>query len=1681
MLTDKGLPQSGLVKSRALFTELTQSDVRGHLHLVCRIFRDGALVLEKKKKDKNKGTFRRPFGVAVLTLHGQVIDKVLAEKGNEEVEGIGPMEIYVPENESDFLGFHQTIIDVLTPSTSPTAATPPVLSKAPQSIGIALGLRVVFGNTADRTLLSSYLPIDECEGVAMVPKTVYPGPKPGQVLNELLLTLVEGSFVQGLKSKKSEKNVQVTIELRDQDRQPIPNCIRRGKGNMSKSVTTFSSTVYYHNNTPAFKERVAISLPPQRQMEACHLFFQFAHASTSEKQPVPFGYAYILIITPRIYTVIKNGGYALVCYEYSKKHTPSDDYLMLEEDIKDKLATREKLIIQTELHSTLISQDVDIHQLLNWHRSPKDQRRPVISALSKKEPQTLCHNLSAVMNKLVEIMTSSNKEYVEMHKHVYASFVHVISVVGERKPEKGVRYLDAAEPLKYPQPYLEHYVEVEFTSPVMFRPLLEYYRTLVQWVNTEDASTTDVEYTILANSMKGIDYILRLVVKSFNLHLENTYPLDSAGNTNSERESEKAMFAASLSEIFRNINVMMTRSRPTWLLPLQVDAAANIRAIFSDLRDVLAPEQVVPIACDYVSHIYCANETMSRHKLSLFHSLLRSQIVDTYERVRAGTGPVSAEDIRSMHVWARMYIPHMIRQLFQHMSLTHSGDKTSADEKWNGITFGGSVGRIRSESRVRSKNRINDDLFCLRILYDLLPYVQEQYDRDRKDSVWNRLVNDLMFLFPDVLRILLDVLRPEILEPESYAAAGNPMKTIGAILGSPSAGPKHGRNASMPFLTGMGGTQQMHRRVLSRIPSNRTLRGLQHSPSLDDEKMSIRRVPSSEKIGLNAPPARDANPYNDSNLFPELRGMDVNQTASVVAMTMTNLLDSAKFTGLINNLEDGAELLPLVGVTADDDMPPPPPPAMFGDEEEDGMTLPPPPPPPSFAPPTESSAPFTSDQVFQLLYNSMSSASELVECSTFKQIWLMMRMQEVEMGVNILKWCGPTLCDYYMRFSRSKPVIPRYGARGSLVHSNLGRGEEGREKDVWEAYWLLGMSLLTSEDLELESVSDKRREFVMEKYGDLRVSVVKELEQTWAGFENKQVQFMELLTEPIITLACSPSSSVCALAKNMYWDLVQAAMRDKTIHSVLQSHTIDAVGNIVHDFGLGFVTKSKLDSHRRFFAEEMKDRLLALPTDGDITQEAKNSALHFLTEIHDLVGHLLSLESLRRSPQFEDQRTDACLNLMAYLKSSGKGAMHEKYLQYLGELHYELENHLERGLVLLTHASIFKWTSDPLEKLDVLNPREGSSRSRAKAQVFLPSGTERSRKIDLLKMALASFEKVECWEKCIDVCKLLADAYENRVYNFAALADILHRRAQFTDSILRTDRIFRAYYRVRFYGSFDDSLRDKEFVYRSGRGSHLENVREFTERLKSYHPNAEVVNSSDIIPPPEDGKCVIQITTLTPSSLQEKDDLPPRWADDLKPPVRMLRYMREHDTNVFTYTRVEKKDDGSGNELRCLWICKTFLITENELPGLSRRMHVVERYEVMVSPIASAVQTIQQKNRDLEECISVIQVDAGLGVAKLNMNGLSMQLNGVIDAAVNGGISKYREAFFDSDYLSIHTEAGEEEVVYEFKTALREQLRLLKVGLSLFERKCDESLKPLCDHLTTSFRKMIVDLSPLIK
>jgi hypothetical protein len=118
----------------------------------------------------------------------------------------------------------------------------------------------------------------------------------------------------------------------------------------------------------------------------------------------------------------------------------------------------------------------------------------------------------------------------------------------------------------------------------------------------------------------------------------------------------------------------------------------------------------------------------------------------------------------------------------------------------------------------------------------------------------------------------------------------------------------------------------------------------------------------------------------------------------------------------------------------------------------------------------------------------------------------------------------------------------------------------------------------------------------------------------------------------------------------------------------------------------------------------------------------------------------------------------------------------------------------------------------------------------------------------------------------------------------------------------------------------------------------------------------------------------------------------------------------------------EQKDKAleTDGEFRDLWVEFKYCRTHKCFPSTQRRILCVENSSVFRNPIEMAIETMEGKNTELEAKIAIMETlpDGGADQS------YTMALNGVVDAAVNGGLANY-VSFLDGTFRELNPEVSE--------------------------------------------------------
>jgi len=249
---------------------------------------------------------------------------------------------------------------------------------------------------------------------------------------------------------------------------------------------------------------------------------------------------------------------------------------------------------------------------------------------------------------------------------------------------------------------------------------------------------------------------------------------------------------------------------------------------------------------------------------------------------------------------------------------------------------------------------------------------------------------------------------------------------------------------------------------------------------------------------------------------------------------------------------------------------------------------------------------------------------------------------------------------------------------------------------------------------------------------------------------------------------------------------------------------------------------------------------------------------------------------------------------------------------------------------------------------------------------------------------------------------------------------------------------------------------------------------DFQERILVAYPNGEVLKKTDAPGPEytETPGLKLLITNAVVASEKETETAIEALAaaGNNKELIPVKSHAGLKGCNAFVYSKPlrKKKMEPGENEFRGLYLQKQYFFTSEPLPNSRVRTEIVDRIEVVWTPIQNACNMVLEKNEELKNLIKKYE-DAPEGESP-NVQPLAMALNGCVMAAVNGGLSMYEEAFLTEQFRQ--EEPEEAPLQSKLLAGIDEQMNILDQGLQCFELHCSPDMADLLTMLKGAFTNM---------
>ncbi|XP_045614067.1 dedicator of cytokinesis protein 1 isoform X2 [Procambarus clarkii] len=594
-----------LIKLKCLFTDLSTVALdENNLWLIGSVIRLGSMASKEVdprrissvscKRTTSNDSMRRPFGVVLMDITPLIKQqRGIAKSANDGQEDIHHFAVFHPCGEKETLDLKKLLSRSDTVRDNKTGFQ-----------GIRFTFQLVNGDIKQ-------LQEDNSHYVALrdVPVSLRLGLSdvimPGDVRNDLYITILAGEFARG--AKTCDRNVEVTVRICDEKGNMIPGVIHQGCG--KGPLDEYRSVTYHHEGKPRWAETFKIALPIE-EFKKAHVKFTFRHRSTNDlkdKNEKPFALSFVKLMQNNGTTLL-NTEHELIVYKIDGKKWNDNDnnYLNLpwqrvdgEEIVKSwnhgvAPSLKDSFTISTTFCSTKLTQNAELLRLLEWGWSGSQNRDTLESCLQGLRhvpPEELMVFLQDTLDVLLEILMNNSTDDDSDNK-VFEALIYVITIATDKNKHEAF------------QPVLDTYIQQNFHATLAYNKLIHVLKYYV-----EEGQNTDLQET-LKKAMKCLQYVFKFIIRSRQLFVE----LYGRGQEEFEKSLQKVLEA------------MASMMKHTLDTTLTVQAHC-LKYITTTIPDIITNFDPVTMSCILVKMIDNLDQKrIPKQKLMTVNEIVHSEL-----------------------------------------------------------------------------------------------------------------------------------------------------------------------------------------------------------------------------------------------------------------------------------------------------------------------------------------------------------------------------------------------------------------------------------------------------------------------------------------------------------------------------------------------------------------------------------------------------------------------------------------------------------------------------------------------------------------------------------------------------------------------------------------------------------------------------------------------------------------------------------------------------------------------------------------------------------------------------------------------------------------------------------------------------------------------------------------------
>ncbi|KAJ3150241.1 hypothetical protein HDU89_003330 [Geranomyces variabilis] len=395
---------------------------------------------------------------------------------------------------------------------------------------------------------------------------------------------------------------------------------------------------------------------------------------------------------------------------------------------------------------------------------------------------------------------------------------------------------------------------------------------------------------------------------------------------------------------------------------------------------------------------------------------------------------------------------------------------------------------------------------------------------------------------------------------------------------------------------------------------------------------------------------------------------------------------------------------------------------------------------------------------------------------------------------------------------------------------------------LWDRYFHVLLQLLNSRWLQIERFGPQRARVAHKLGADVRGEGGEMLRTMWEHLGSTsrgkalQAGFIPSLVGPFLQLTASPHPVLRSAAIELLFNTIEPEFEQVGHFGRVELECIERLHRLVTQDNLGD------DAYRRFIVDALERRFVTramlCENDDDHGRELTAQGQAFLNCLDTFLELSLQIRDLPPGEQHDDQREEALVKMLRFLRTTGRRGVYVEYVYRLYEMQLGAHNPIEAALALKLHGVLFEWSTDSKTE-----PNSSSGYNSADRH------TDFDRKEAIYIRCIELLESGQAWERAVELCRELGAEYEKQAYSYDKLADITRRQADLYANIATTSRSQPEYYRVGFYGSgCPAALRNTQQIYRGG---DWEKLGTFCDRILQKYVGAKLAKSNAYPPPVE--------------------------------------------------------------------------------------------------------------------------------------------------------------------------------------------------------------------------------------